>query len=140
MASMTPMQLSMEFMRKSGWYVEKTEFDLRRPRKDDDDLIWKHDLLRFCDILCLKRGRRLLVQTTSVSNISARVTKIRGLVTFEHAKQAGFEIQVHGWGSSKINGGLRVIDLTDVETDWSSILKIGPKRRNTPKHQKALEL
>ena len=39
---MTPMQMSMELLRKSGWYVEKTEFDLRRKREDEEDLVWPH--------------------------------------------------------------------------------------------------
>lgn len=149
---MTPMSLSLEFMRKQGWYVEVTEQNVRIVRPGDrtcptcrqvierGDLTFKRDLFGFADMLCTKKGRRLLVQTTTLSNIAARVNKICGLLTFEHAKQAGFEIQVHGWGSPRIAGGLRVVDLTNEPTDWSSIFRAGPRRRNTPRVQRELTL
>jgi len=78
----------------------------------------------------------LLVQTTSLSNISARINKIRGLVQFEHAKQAGFEIQVHGWHAH----GVKVVDLTKMETLWDSVIRGGHRNKKTPRKQEELAL
>lgn len=97
-------------------------------------------MLGFADILALRKGKILLVQTTTLSNVSARVNKIQALVTFEHAKQAGFLIHVHGWADHTKGGGLKVIDMTSMATLWSSIVKRGPRSKKTPRVQGEMQL
>jgi hypothetical protein len=53
------------------------------------------------DILCIKEGKTVAVQTTSYGNMSARMNKIKGLDTYPLVKSAGWEIVVHGWKKDK---------------------------------------
>jgi hypothetical protein len=61
----------------------------------------RQDLFNFVDILCIKDGKTVAVQTTSYSNISARIKKIQGLDSYPIIKSAGWEIVVHGWKKDK---------------------------------------
>ena len=50
------------------------------------------------DILAVKQGEPpLLVQTTTQSNQSARITKLRALPSTTYLLRAGWQIVVHGW-------------------------------------------
>lgn len=57
----------------------------------------KHDLFGFADILACKKDEALLVQTTSYSNIPARVKKITEHPNVSAVRDAGFRIVVEGW-------------------------------------------
>jgi hypothetical protein len=51
-----------------------------------------------CDILAIRRGcPPTLVQTTTQSNQSARIAKLRALPSTAFLLRAGWEIVVHGW-------------------------------------------
>ena len=51
-----------------------------------------------CDILAIKIGEPpLLVQTTTQSNQSARIEKLRMLPSTTFLLRAGWELVVHGW-------------------------------------------
>lgn len=63
----------------------------------------RQDLYGFIDVLCIKDGETIAVQTTSYSNISARVKKIKGLDAYSIVKSAGWKIVVHGWRKNKSN-------------------------------------
>jgi hypothetical protein len=130
------MAMSLAMLRKLGWQaypVEHRPFipDAHGQQKVDIT----RDLLGFADILALK-DHVLLVQTTSLANVSARVRKIRGLATFDYAKRAGMRIEVHGWG----DGGVRVVDLTHEATEWSDVVRNGRRGKNRPRHQQMLKL
>jgi hypothetical protein len=141
----SPTELSLELLTKTGWRATVVEHFVRQPRgepmppcptckrshRSEEDLGYRKDLFGFVDILAVHRNRTLAVQTTSASNISARVRKIQGSVWFEFLKQAGWRIEVHGWGEK----GVRVVDMTTMETLWDSVLKSGPRSRKTPRVQ-----
>lgn len=88
----SPTQRSLKLLRDAGYHAAVTEH-------------WnqfahiRQDLFGFCDIVAYKpSGSVLFVQTTSGSNLSARIAKI---VANEHARAflqgEGREIVVHGW-------------------------------------------
>ena len=89
---MTPTSRSLKLLRDEGWsLVEKVE------RKVPGTFITQ-DLFGFADIICVKDNRCMLVQTTSGSNLSARINKIAA------SPQARFwllpptrTIVCHGW-------------------------------------------
>jgi carbonic anhydrase len=58
----------------------------------------RQDLFGFGDILAVKDGETLVVQTTSAGNASARVKKILALPSYRIVKAAGWRVVVHGWG------------------------------------------
>jgi carbonic anhydrase len=57
----------------------------------------RHDLFGFVDILAIRKGETLAVQTTSASNVSARVRKIADHENVAAVRDAGWRIVVHGW-------------------------------------------
>ncbi len=90
----TPTQRSLKHMRDQGYLCEVTE-------RWNQWAKVRQDLFNFVDILCIKDGKTVAVQTTSYSNISARIKKIQGLDSYPIIKSAGWEIVVHGWKKDK---------------------------------------
>jgi hypothetical protein len=90
----SPTQRSLKLMRDQGYLCEITE------RWNPFAKI-RQDLYGFVDILCIKEGKTVAVQTTSYSNVSARIKKIQGLDTYPIVKSAGWEIVIHGWKKDK---------------------------------------
>lgn len=59
----------------------------------------RKDLLGFGDVIAIGNGSIILVQVTSGTNVSARITKIREQCS-DNAKawlHAGGQIEIHGW-------------------------------------------
>ena len=92
----SPTQRSLKLMRDRGYLCEVTE------RWNPFAKI-RQDLYNFVDVLCIKDGETVAVQTTSYSNISARVKKIQELETFPIVKSAGWKIIIQGWHKDKSN-------------------------------------
>jgi len=61
----------------------------------------KKDLFGFIDLLAIKDGEVLGVQTTTGSNSSERVKKIKAHENYPKVKEAGIKIVVHGWRKLK---------------------------------------
>lgn len=88
--STSPTVLSLRHLRDDGWTAEVVErwipgANIRR------------DLFGFIDILAIKAGDVLAVQTTSAANVSARVRKIAESEHIGTIRDAGWSIHVHGW-------------------------------------------
>ncbi len=87
---MTPTQRSLKHLRDQGYTVAVVEH-------------WnpfakiRQDLFGFIDLLALKDGITLAVQTTSYSNMSARIRKIAEHENLRIVRDAGWLIHVHGW-------------------------------------------
>lgn len=106
MAGVSPMQRSLEYLRKDGWHAEIVE---RRVPYRNITI----DLFNFADILSIRDTECLLVQCTSRSNVSARVKKITESPLLSSVRKAGFLIHVHGWGQLKgEKWSARVVDLS----------------------------
>jgi len=86
----SPTQLTLRHMREQGYNCAIVEywgaFDHKR-----------HDLLGFIDVLCLKGKDVVAVQTTSFSNVGARVKKITEHENLPIVRGVGWKIHVHGW-------------------------------------------
>ena len=100
----SPTQLSLKLMRERGFYAEVVErFNFFTKRKND--------FAGFIDLLCLSEGVVLGVQTTSYSNVSSRVNKIKEHENYPIVKASGIKIEVHGWRKVKNRWTNRVVEL-----------------------------
>ena len=90
----SPTQRSLKLMRDRGYLCEVTE------RWNPFAKI-RQDLFNFVDVLCIKDGETVAVQTTSYSNVSARIKKISELDTPPIVKMAGWKIIIQGWHKNK---------------------------------------
>lgn len=101
-------QLTMRHLRALGWpIVEKTEhWDGRRT----------HDLFGIIDVLAVGPRGTLAVQTTTRTNVAARVRKIADSPTIGAIREAGWTVLVHGWEQPKGPGTRwvlgRVVDVS----------------------------
>ena len=94
---MSPTQLSLNYLRKTGWAVAIVEH-------------WnsfakiRQDAYGFADLLACHINHGIaLVQTTTANNMAARRKKIQQNVYAGEWKKAGGLILLHGWK----DGGLR---------------------------------
>lgn len=92
----SPTTRSLKLMRDKGYLCEVTE------RWNPFARI-RQDLYGFIDVLCIKEGETVAVQTTSYSNVSARIKKIQGLDAYAMVRSAGWKVVVHGWHKNKSN-------------------------------------
>lgn len=92
MSSLTPTQRSLAWLREQGYLCEVVEHWNAHARV-------RKDLFGFVDILAIDSDARLTmaVQTTSGSNMAARVAKIRANPNLATVLAAGWKIEVHGW-------------------------------------------
>jgi len=103
---MTPTQRSLKHLRAQGYRAAVVE--RRIP-----GMMVTQDLFGFVDIVAIKAGETLAVQTTSGSNVAARVRKIADSDAAPDVRAAGWRIIVHGWRKAA-NGRwtLREVDVS----------------------------
>ena len=87
---MSPSQRSKAHMERLGYKVAIVE------RWNPYAKI-RQDLYGFIDLLCVGNGETVAVQTTSGSNVSARVKKIAEHENVSAVRNAGWRILVQGW-------------------------------------------
>ena len=102
----SPTQRTLADMRKRGyfcWIVEHWNAFTKR----------RVDLWGFADVLCLGDGEVVAVQTTSWTNVPARIRKIAEHENVAAVRKAGVRILVQGWRKGK-NGRyeMREVDLS----------------------------
>ena len=100
---MSPTARSLKKLRDEGYLANVVE------RRSGGRL---HDLFGFIDILAIKKGEVLGVQTTSGSNVSARVNKITDHENVGMVREADIGIHVHGWRKAKGKWICRTVDLS----------------------------
>ena len=93
MAKMSPTQLTLRRLRRLGAVPEVVERWNPHARK-------RHDLFGIIDVLALCCGTTLGVQTTSLSNVSARRKKILTADVLPAILACGWRIEVEGWYKS----------------------------------------
>ena len=86
----SPTQRSLEKLRADGWRAEVVERWIPGANI-------RKDLWGWVDILALRDGVTLAVQTTSAANVSARVRKIADSDSLADVRKAGWRIAVWGW-------------------------------------------
>lgn len=95
---MSPTQRSLNKLRSDGWFVAITE-------KWNPHVRIRQDIWGFGDLLAFKGDDVLIVQTTSNSNVSSRVEKIKYIPVADHWLQSATRhIHVHGWAKKGPRG------------------------------------
>ena len=100
----SPTQLSLKLMKERGYKCEITE------RWNPFARI-RQDLYGFIDVLCLGDGDIVGVQTTSYSNMSARIKKIREHENFAAVNRAGIRVIVQGWHKKGARWEVREVEV-----------------------------
>lgn len=112
MSGLTPTQLSLRELRENQGFdlVEVVEHWNPHARI-------RQDLFGILDIVAVDRqGLTLGCQTTSASNASARIRKIRQSAAAEVLLQAGWALVVHGWRKEKGRWVLhRDVEICEIE-------------------------
>jgi hypothetical protein len=106
----SPTQRSLALLRKQGYIAQVVEKYNAFSGK-------KNDLFGCIDILAVKAGEILGVQTTSADNVSARVRKSLSEPRLKVWFEAGGLFVVHGWGLRGKRGErklwrARIVELT----------------------------
>tara|TARA_Y100001938_G_C8061938_1_gene417841 strand:+ start:483 stop:791 length:309 start_codon:yes stop_codon:yes gene_type:complete len=101
----SPTQRSLKKLREDGYEpVEIVEKYVRTGAGG-----FRKDLFGFCDLLALHpNGEILCCQTTSRSNVSARVKKIEDHPNLDIVRKCNIRIVVHGWDKDRC----REVDLS----------------------------
>ncbi|NYS09338.1 hypothetical protein PBR31_00007 [Xanthomonas phage PBR31] len=86
----SPTQRSKALLESQGYRVEIVE-------RYNSFVKRRFDLFGFIDLLAIKPGETVGVQTTSYSNLSARVKKIAEHENVDAVREAGWRILCHGW-------------------------------------------
>jgi carbonic anhydrase len=92
--SLSPTALSLRHLRDEGWTAEVVE------RWNPHARI-RQDLFGFVDLIAIRPGETLAVQTTSAGNVASRVRKIGEHANVAAVREAGWAIRVHGWAKRK---------------------------------------
>ena len=100
----SPTQRSLALLRGRGYTVAVTEHWNAFARV-------RQDLYGFVDVLAVGHGHTVAVQTTSYSNVAARVAKIRNSAVAPTLRAAGWRVSVHGWRKVKGRWQVREVDL-----------------------------
>lgn len=111
---MTPTQLTLRELRRQGFSpVQVVEhFNAHAGVRQD--------LFECFDVLAVAPGRTIAVQTTSVSNVSSRIRKLRDHPNTAAVRAAGWEVRVHGW-SQKKPGAKWVLARDEPITDYTNV-------------------
>lgn len=97
----------MAWLAEHGYFATVVEYHGRHGRT--------HDLLGFVDILAFTDGETVAVQTTDITNVAARVTKIEASPWLGPVVDAGWRVVVHGWRPAGYAGELpelRIVQLS----------------------------
>lgn len=106
---MTPTQRSLKQLRADGYFVAVVE-------RWNPHVRIRQDLFGFADLLAFRGDEVLLVQTTSGSNVAARLAKIAALpIATEWANGSNRRIVVHGWRKTGPRGKRKTWQCREVE-------------------------
>ena len=94
--SISPTQRSLKHLRSMGYTVAITE-------KWNPHARIRQDMFGFVDLLAIREGETLAVQTTSGSNISARRMKIIAHENLSAVLLANWHVVIHGWRKNSKN-------------------------------------
>jgi len=101
----SPTQLTLKKLRAEGWTAAITEHW-------NSFVKIRQDLFGIVDVLGIGEGGTIAVQTTSDSNLSARVKKMAECEHIGAMRKAGWTIHAHGWKKVKNRWQVRVVDVS----------------------------
>lgn len=93
--ALSPTQLTLRHLREQGWPAVQV-VEVWNPHARI-----RQDLFGVVDVLAVGPGGTLAVQTTSASNVPARVRKIAESEHIGAIREAGWSFHVHGWKKNK---------------------------------------
>lgn len=102
---MSPTSRSLAKLRKEGWLAGTVERYNPYSRR-------RHDLYDLFDLVAVRENEVLFVQTTSASNVNARIKKIANHPDTPFIRKCGALLHVHGWGKRKNRWHCRVVDVS----------------------------
>lgn len=82
---------------RSKAHLEKLGYRVAVVERWNPHVRIRQDLFGIIDLLAIREGETLAVQTTSASNMSSRIRKIAESDATPHVRGAGWRIVVHGW-------------------------------------------
>lgn len=105
---MSPTSRSKKMLEADGYQVWVVEQTIRIPGRT-----FKRDLFNGFDLLCVKDSETLAVQSSTLSNIGARVKKLAENKYIPHLRKAGWVMKCHGWRLLKKSGWTpKIIDVS----------------------------
>lgn len=102
---MSPTERTLKALRRDGWLVAVVEKWNPHARR-------RFDLFGVIDVLAIRDGETLAVQTTSYSNVPARVRKIADHENTPAIREAGWRFIVHGWRKKGNRWVCREVDVS----------------------------
>lgn len=106
MAKPTPTALTIDYLYSQGCQlVQKVEVWNPWARK-------RKDLFDCWDVLAIKDGETIAVQTTSRNNISSRAAKIAEAESTPHLRKAGWKLIIHGWDKKDGKYRIKEVDVS----------------------------
>ncbi len=124
---MSPTTRSLALLRREGWLPAVVEKWLPRVNL-------RRDLWHFADLLAVHPGQRrfLLVQTTTLGNLAARLKKVKSRAEAGQWLAAGGLIEVHGWC---LRNGRWCCKRVKLRADDATIIADPPRQRRRSKWQ-----
>ena len=107
MAKTSPTQRSIALLKERGYLTAIVE--KFNPHVGPFGI--RQDLFGFGDLLALRKGEILLVQTTSGDHMAERVTKIVEHDNYPRVIESGMQVAVHGWRKLKAGWACKEIEL-----------------------------
>lgn len=102
----SPTQRTLAMLKKDGWMPAVVE-------KWNPHARIRQDLFGIIDVIGVRDGQTIGVQSTSASNMSSRIKKIEASDSIATLRKAGWVIHVHGWKkNSKGRWECRVTDMS----------------------------
>jgi hypothetical protein len=132
----SPTAHSMEWLRRRGFIVTRCETWVPLPGKLGGGI--RRDAFGIADIIAVHPRDRLvlLVQATSLSNVSSRVAKIQGKPEAVKLLQAGIRIEIWGWGKRAGRWVPKIVSIRPDDLEPVIVQRI--PRRPTPTVQPEL--
>lgn len=96
----TPTQRSLKLLRERGYHASVVE-------KWNMHAKIRQDLWGFVDILAIRDGEILGVQTTSGAHVAERIKKIAASPLIATVLSAGVKVVVHGWDKKGPRGKMK---------------------------------
>lgn len=100
-----PAQRSLQLLRAEGYRAEVVERWIPQTKR-------RRDLFGVIDIVALGEAEVIGVQSTSYSNVSARVRKIEECDALADLRKAGVRLLVHGWRKVRGRWQCRVVEVS----------------------------
>lgn len=73
----------------------------------------RQDLFGIVDVLAIsEEGDTVAIQTTSLSNVGARIKKISDSEAIGHLRKAGWKVIVHGWYKKNNRWHVKEVDVS----------------------------